>query len=107
MACYTRLMTLPIPAVQQALKKDGIEGWLLYDFHGSNPIARRLTGLDAQGKATTRRWSYFFPAVEEARQLVPAIYSFNLDHLPGTKTGYSQRESRASGLKTILDGTHR
>ena len=32
-------MALPIPAVQQALKKDGLDGWLLYDFHGSNPIA--------------------------------------------------------------------
>jgi hypothetical protein len=43
-------MALPIPAVQQALKKDGLDGWLLYDFHGSNPIARRLTDLASSSK---------------------------------------------------------
>ena len=100
-------MALQIPAVQQALKEDGLDGWLLYDFHGSNPIARRLTGLDAQGKLTTRRWYYLIPVEGEPRKLVHAIESFNLDHLPGSKTVYSQRESLASGLRTILDGAHR
>ncbi len=104
---YTHYMALQIPEVQQALKEDGLDGWLLYDFHGSNPIARRLTGLDAQGKMTTRRWYYLIPAEGEPRKLVHAIESFNLDHLPGTKTVYSQRESLTSGLKTILGGTHR
>ena len=100
-------MALQIPAVQQALKEEGLDGWLLYDFHGSNPIARRLAGLDAQGKMATRRWYYLIPADGEPRKLVHAIESFNLDHLPGTKTIYSQRESLASGLKSILDGAHR
>src|SRR4029078_11174307 len=100
-------MAIEISAVQQALKEDGLDGWLLYDFHGSNPIARRLTGLDAQGKMTTRRWYYLIPVTGEPRKLVHAIESYNLDHLPGTKTVYSQRESLASGLKTILNGAHR
>jgi Xaa-Pro aminopeptidase len=100
-------MAIQIPAVQEALKEDGLDGWLLYDFHGSNPIARRLTGLDAQGKLTTRRWYYLIPVEGEPRKLVHAIESFNLDHLPGSKTVYSQRESLADGLKTILNGTHR
>ena len=39
-------MALPVREIQQALQKDGIDGWLLYDFHGSNPIAARITGLD-------------------------------------------------------------
>ena len=33
-------MALDIAAVQAALAEDGLDGWLLYDFHGSNPIAR-------------------------------------------------------------------
>ena len=48
--------------VQQALKEEGLDGWLLYDFHGSNPIARRLTGSTRPGKMTTRRWYYLIPA---------------------------------------------
>ena len=49
-------MSLPITAVQQALRDDGFDGWLLYDFHGSNPIATRLAGLDGGRKMATRRW---------------------------------------------------
>jgi Xaa-Pro dipeptidase len=100
-------MPLQISDVQQALKEEGLDGWLLYDFHGSNPIARRLTGLDAPGKVTTRRWYYLIPAQGEPRKLVHAIESYNLDHLPGSKTVYSQRESLSSGLKALLNGAHR
>jgi Xaa-Pro dipeptidase len=100
-------MPLPIPAVQRALQQEGVDAWLLYDFHGSNPIARRLTGLDAQGKMTTRRWYYLIPAQGEPQKLVHAIESYNLDHLPGKKVVYSRRESLAAGLKAVLSGAHR
>jgi Xaa-Pro dipeptidase len=100
-------MALSIPAVQSALKEDGLDGWVLYDFHGSNPIARRLTGLDMAGKMTTRRWYYVIPASGEPQKLVHAIEPFNLDHLPGGKTIYSQRDTLASGLEHVLGGLKR
>jgi Xaa-Pro dipeptidase len=100
-------MPLSIPAVQTALKEDGLDAWLLYDFHGSNPIARRLAGLDGPGKMTTRRWYYVIPASGEPKKLVHAIEPFNLDHLPGGKTTYSQRETLASGLQQLLGGLKR
>jgi len=100
-------MPLSIPAVQGALKEEGLDGWLLYDFHGSNPIARRLTGLDAGGKMTTRRWYYLIPVSGEPRKLMHAIEPYNLDHLPGGKTIYSQRETLTSGLKSVLGGLKR
>lgn len=37
-----------LPALQRAIADAGLDGWLLFDFHGSNPIAGgmlRLTGL--------------------------------------------------------------
>lgn len=104
---YTQTMPLSIPAVQSALKEEGLDGWLLYDFHGSNPIARRLTGLDGGGKMTSRRWYYVIPASGEPRKLMHAIEPDNLDHMPGSKTIYSQRETLASGLKTLLGGLKR
>jgi Xaa-Pro aminopeptidase len=100
-------MPLSIPAVQSALKEEGLDGWLLYDFHGSNPIARRLTGLDTAGKMTTRRWYYVIPAQGDPKQLVHAIEPFTLDHLPGSKTIYSQRQSLATGLQHVLGGLKR
>src|SRR5690348_8921329 len=100
-------MTLPIPAVQQALKKDGLDGWLLYDFHGSNPIARRLTDLASSAKLSTRRWYYLVPAEGAPRGLVHAIERHNLDALPGDKQPYAGRQQLADGLKTLLRGMKR
>jgi Xaa-Pro dipeptidase len=100
-------MGLDIKAIQKALTRDGIDGWLLYDFHGSNPIATRITGLDRAGKMTTRRWYYFIPSDGEPRALVHAIESHNLDSLPGSKTIYGQRRLLESGLAAILKGAKR
>ena len=99
-------MPVSIPAIQQALKEEGLDGWLLYDFHGSNPVARRLADIGSAIK-TPRRWYYMIPASGEPRKLVHAIESFNLDHLQGGKTIYSQRDTLASGLKSVLSGAKR
>ncbi|MEN3338787.1 MAG: hypothetical protein V7647_2463 [Acidobacteriota bacterium] len=100
-------MALPVPEIQQALQKDGIDGWLLYDFHGSNPIATRLTGLDASSKMATRRWYYLVPAVGAPRGLVHAIERHNLDGLPGEKRPYAGREELTAGLRDLLSGIRR
>jgi Xaa-Pro aminopeptidase len=100
-------MPLPIKAVQQALRDDGLDGWLLYDFHGSNPIATRLTELAASGKMATRRWYYLVPADGTPRGLVHAIERHNLDGLPGDKQAYAGREQLSAGLRDLLRGVSR
>lgn len=100
-------MSLSIPAIQQALQEEGLDGWLLYDFQGSNPVAGRLTGLASSGKMTTRRWYYLVPAKGEPRGLVHAIERHNLDELPGDKRAYAGREQLAGGLRELLRGTRR
>ena len=91
-------MVLPVREIQQALQKDGIDGWLLYDFHGSNPIAARITGLDGSGKMATRRWYYLIPASGVPRGLVHAIERHNLEALPGETRAYAGREQLSAGL---------
>jgi Xaa-Pro dipeptidase len=93
--------------IQRALAADGLDGWLLYDFHGSNPIAAGLAGLAGSGKMTTRRWYYLIPASGSPRGLVHAIESHNLDSLPGTKESYAGRRELNSGLQRLLDGCRR
>ena len=34
-------MPMDVGAVQTALRDQGLDGWLLYDFQGANPIAQR------------------------------------------------------------------
>jgi Xaa-Pro dipeptidase len=107
-ACrYTQKVALPIDAVQRALRDEKLDGWLLYDFHGSNPIASRLTGLSSSGKMATRRWYYLVPAEGAPRGLVHAIERHNLDSLPGEKRAYAGREQLATGLRDLLKGIRR
>lgn len=89
------------------LRADGVDGWLLYDFHGSNPIASRLAGLTGGGHMTTRRWYYLIPASGEPRGLVHAIERHNLDALPGAKATYAGREALETGLTNLLAGMQR
>ena len=100
-------MPLPIDAVQRALKDDGLDAWLLYDFHGSNPIAARVAGLADSNKLATRRWYYLIPAQGEPRGLVHAIERHNLDGLPGDKRPYAGRQQLDAGLRDLLRGVKR
>lgn len=100
-------MPFDVGSVQRALAADRLDGWLLYDFHGSNPIAAAVAGLAGSGKMTTRRWYYLIPASGAPRGLVHAIERHNLDALPGSKRAYSGRRELEAGLKQILDGCRR
>src|SRR5690349_18960353 len=93
---------LPIAAIQDALREDQIDGWLLYDFHGSNPIAVSLTGLG--GQHTTRRWYYFVPATGSPVKLVHAIEPRVLGALPGDVRTYAGRAELESALDETLRG---
>ena len=100
-------MPLNVAAVQQSLKREGLDGWLLYDFHGSNPIAARLLGTSSAAKMTTRRWFYLVPAAGEPRGLVHAIERHTLDSVPGEKIAYAGRQQLEAGLTRLLAGLTR
>jgi Xaa-Pro dipeptidase len=100
-------MSLDIAAVQAALREDGLDGWLLYDFRGVNPVAARLTGLDASGHMATRRWYYLIPREGTPLRLVHAIERHNLDGVPGTTVVYAGRDALGDGLRRLLEGRRR
>src|SRR5437660_4824120 len=100
--------TLDIAAVQAALTADGLDGWLLYDFRGLNPIAVDVTAVARQGgHLATRRWYYLIPAVGTPRALVHAIEKNSLAHLPGTTECYAGRDQLEAGLRRLLAGVRR
>jgi Xaa-Pro aminopeptidase len=100
-------MALDIDAIQRTLRADGLDGWLLFDFHGSNPIASGLAGLTGGGKMTTRRWYYLIPANGLPCGIVHAIERHNLDTLPGERIVYASREQLEVALTTVLAGRSR
>ena len=74
-----RPAVIDVAAVQTALRSDGLDGWLLYDFRGLNPIAADITAVHRQGgHLATRRWYYLIPASGEPRGLVHAIEKHSL-----------------------------
>lgn len=70
--------------IQQALQDFGFDGWLLYDFRGSNPLARRVLKF-SEGSMGSRRCLYFIPATGTPCKIVHRIEDNALDHLPGDK----------------------
>ncbi|HEX8922386.1 MAG TPA: M24 family metallopeptidase [Pyrinomonadaceae bacterium] len=76
-----------VKEIQAALRAARIDGWLFYDFRGSDPLAYRILRLGQRG-ITTRRWFYYIPATGEPVKLVHSIERDKLDALPGRKRIY-------------------
>lgn len=56
--------------IQSFLQQEEIDGWLLYDFRGQNPIALHVAGLETSG---SRRWFLWIPAEGPPKWLIHAI----------------------------------
>jgi Xaa-Pro dipeptidase len=95
---------MDILSIQDALRKEQLDGWLFYDHHHRDPIAYRILGLD-ENSFVSRRWFYFIPAQGDPGKLVHRIESGKLDSLPGHKEEYSSWQELEQKLKTILSGT--
>jgi Xaa-Pro aminopeptidase len=98
--------TFDLQAVQQAICDFGFDGWLLYDFRGSNLLARRVLGF-ADSQHGSRRWFYFVPARGTPHKLVHRIESGALDHLPGQKRVYLRWQELEEGVHALVAGTNR
>jgi Xaa-Pro aminopeptidase len=100
-------MSLPtqekIVAIQEALRKEGIDGWLFYNFRGSNVFATRILAVPSH-LTQSRRYFYLVPAQGTPRKLVHNIEQFNLDHLPGEKRVYLSWQSLEGGLRRMMEG---
>lgn len=92
-----------LAAVQAAIRESACDGWLMYDFRGSNPLARRVLGLD-QLPTGSRRWLYFIPGNGSPRKLVHRIESGGLDLLPGEKTIYLRWQELEAGIASLVQG---
>jgi Xaa-Pro dipeptidase len=77
-------MKYSLATVQAALKAEQLAGWLLYDFRGSNPVARELLAVPT-GAMLTRRFFYWIPAAGEPVRLQSSVESHLFGHLPGAQ----------------------
>ncbi len=89
--------------IQAALTELNLDAWLLYDFRGSNILARRVLEL-APDQMGSRRFFYLIPRTGEPLKLVHRIESGALDHLPGSKTVYLKWQELEAGIKHLVSG---
>jgi len=101
----TALLCTPdgIERVQQALRDQGLDGWLLYEFHGINPIAVQLLGM---GK-TTRRGFVLVPEEGQPVALIHAIEASSWRHWPFEIRTYSSWQEMEEELGELLNGCTR
>jgi Xaa-Pro dipeptidase len=92
--------------IQKALATDGIDGWLLYDFRGSNPIARSVIGFD-ESQIGTRRWFYLIPAQGEPVAILHVIEPHATKGAPGKTVFYRSWKELAALLREHLAGKRR
>ena len=92
--------------IQAAIRDAGVDGWLLYDFRGTNGIAREVAGIPAS-RHFSRRWACCIPPEGSPRWLVHAIEQGSMrDFAPDSQAYVSWIEWR-EGLRAMLEGAQR
>lgn len=99
-------MTGSVEPIQEAIREEGLDGWLFFDHHERDPLAYRVLKFRPHG-TTSRRWYYFIPAKGEPRGLVHRIEAGAIEALPGTKEKYSGWSSQVDGLRRLLGGARK
>jgi Xaa-Pro aminopeptidase len=92
-----------VSEIQQALRDAEIDGWLFYDFRGSDPLAYRILQLDPT-LHVTRRWYYWIPSQGVPVKLLHRIEPHVLDALPGQADYYVSWEQQRQILGRLLAG---
>ncbi|HEX4561295.1 MAG TPA: M24 family metallopeptidase [Gemmatimonadales bacterium] len=92
---------LDLAGVQRALTTMGADGWLLFDFHGLNPIAARVVNVRGLG---TRRYFVWLP-----RSGAPVVVAHKIEltpftGFPGDVRPYAAWRELHEALRTLLQG---
>src|SRR5947207_2124662 len=82
------------------------DGWLVYDFRGSNPAFSRLLGQPGE-LASTRRAFLFIPREGDPRLLIHHVDAGNLSRLGLEVRGYGGRDELVSELIRLVASARR
>lgn len=85
--------------IQSYLREHQLDGWLLYCFQNSNPIALSVGGLRSGG---TRRWFLWIPTQGEPQWLIHAIESNTFAHVAPELQGAIHKYAGWRDLATML-----
>lgn len=84
-----------------ALAEAGVDGWLLFDFHGLNPVAGRVLGLSGMN---TRRLFVLLPREGEPIAVAHKIELQGLEQFPGQVIPYARWTELHAALAKVAAG---
>ncbi len=87
--------------LRPALREAGVDGWLLFDFHGLNPVAARVLGLKGMN---TRRLFVLFPLDGEPVAVAHKIELQGLEGFPGRVVPYARWSELHAALASLVSG---
>lgn len=97
----TALDHLDLDAMGAALRQRNLDGWLIYDFHGMNPVARRMLGPTGM---LTRRLFLWLAAVGPPRLIVHGIDRPGVGEFPGEVTVYTTWQELHQAVTVLVRG---
>jgi Xaa-Pro aminopeptidase len=97
----TPLDGFDFPALRRLLGELGADAWLLYDFHGINPSATRVLGLNGMG---TRRFFVLLPRDGKPVALAHRIELASFDGFPGEVRPYAAWRELHDKLRALVAG---
>ncbi len=95
---------MKLTAIQESIARAGLDGWLLYDFQGTNRISSRVAGIPSP---LSRRWFCLVPAKGDPTWVVHRIEQGPFEHAPGRKIVYLSYRELGEALQRILGGVRR
>lgn len=87
--------------LKQALTDAGVDGWLLFAFHGLNPVAVRVLGLSG---LNTRRLFVLLPREGEPVAVAHKIELQSLQDFPGRIIPYARWSELHDALASLVAG---
>ena len=87
--------------LRDALTESGADGWLLFDFHGLNPVAGRVLGLKGMNP---RRLFVLFPKTGEPVAVAHKIELQGLEDFPGRVIPYARWSELHEALGSLVAG---
>lgn len=89
--------------IQKVIADSGVDGWLIFDFHGLNPVAGGVLGLEGMG---TRRIFAFIPKTGLPVAITHAIEQGPWKNWPADwkKIVYSGWRELESSIKDVVNG---
>jgi Xaa-Pro dipeptidase len=95
------LRVIDLAELRTALSDAGLDGWLLFAFHGLNPVAVRVLGLSGMN---TRRLFVLLPREGEPIAIAHKIELQGLEKFPGRVIPYARWSELHDALASLVAG---